>query len=786
MGIQPLNSNHRFRPSVQLASLLDTLPDALFFLDIGATIQYANAKASALMGISSQDLPGHLFWQSAPHLVTTALYQAVGEAMRTQQSQEVHYRSPITRRWLRGQLFPTSEGLAILIHSLEQEPTCFPASVCHSDQHYRDFLEHSAERVAILTPEGLILEINQRLLTDAQVQREEVIGKPLTAFPLWASVPRAQGQLGAAIEQASRGETVRFETYICPHPGRCLDLAVALAPRYAANQQVEYLICTGFDITRYKRVEEELRTLVDAVPQFVWIRRPDGSIAYSNRRSHDYARMMSEQRPEDEWFPQLAPNDRQCIQGMWRTAPRTDITYDEATSLQFVHPEDRERVLALQRQGWEAGEPYEFEYRLRERQPGAYRWFLSRGVPLRNEEGQIIQWVGTCTDIDEQKRTEDALRQSQERVNHLMNSSVIGIFFAEGDKVVEANNTFLRMTGYSWDVLSQRRLTWDSLILPTLKSSLAQQAHQELVVQQYTTPFETELVCKDGSRLDVLMGGVAFHGETLQGIGFVLDNSARKELERRKDTFISMANHELRTPLTAIKIQTQLLKKRLVRQGLHEAAAALSRVEEPLTLLEWLVGDLLDVTRIQAGRLEYHWEPVDLDALLQDVTNTMQQMDPTHIIAVRGTISRLLLGDKGRLAQVFLNLISNAIKYAPDALLIDIEASASAETATVAVRDHGIGIPQEQCEKIFERFYRVNVDLPHDITWRGKIVGVAHHKVHNKGAYNENHISVCRTYCTLLFAFQSGLRSSLDRSASFHRSYTGHKVASPGVSFSRV
>ena len=63
--------------------------------------------------------------------------------------------------------------------------------------------------------------------------------------------------------------------------------------------------------------------------------------------------------------------------------------------------------------------------------------------------------------------------------------------------------------------------------------------------------------------------------------------------------------------------------------------------------------------------------------------------------------------DKGRLAQVFLNLISNAIKYAPDAPLIDIEVSASAETATIAVRDHGIGIPKEQCEKIFERFYRV-------------------------------------------------------------------------------
>src|SRR5215469_9808432 len=98
---------------------------------------------------------------------------------------------------------------------------------------------------------------------------------------------------------------------------------MTLTPQYAANQQVEYLICTGFDITRYKRVEEELRTLVDSVPQFVWIRRPDGSIAYSNRRWHDYAQRMAEQDRGDAGFQQMPPADQQCIQGLWPTTPRT-------------------------------------------------------------------------------------------------------------------------------------------------------------------------------------------------------------------------------------------------------------------------------------------------------------------------------------------------------------------------------------------------------------------------------------------------------------------------------
>jgi signal transduction histidine kinase len=187
----------------------------------------------------------------------------------------------------------------------------------------------------------------------------------------------------------------------------------------------------------------------------------------------------------------------------------------------------------------------------------------------------------------------------------------------------------------------------------------------------------------------------------------MLDNSARKELEQRKDDFISMASHELRNPLTSVKMQAQLVRKRLERQGLHEAAAALSRVEEPVKRLERLTAELLDVSKIQAGRLEYIRETVDLDALLWEIADTMQQTHPSHSILVRGTVGTSLIGDRNRLEQVFTNLLSNASKYSPGAETIEIDLSASPETVTVSVRDHGLGIPREQRDKIFDRFYRV-------------------------------------------------------------------------------
>ena len=98
-----------------------------------------------------------------------------------------------------------------------------------------------------------------------------------------------------------------------------------------------------------------------------------------------------------------------------------------------------------------------------------------------------------------------------------------------------------------------------------------------------------------------------------------------------------------------------------------------------------------------------------MDALLREVTDTMQHLHPSHTLLLRGTEQTgqtSLMGDPDRLGQVFTNLISNAIKYAPNAETVEIDLDAPEDAVTVSVRDHGLGIPREQREKIFERFYR--------------------------------------------------------------------------------
>jgi PAS domain S-box-containing protein len=426
-----------------------------------------------------------------------------------------------------------------------------------------------------------------------------------------------------------------------------------------------------------KRAEGEIHTLVDAIPHLVCIASPNGSITYSNHRLLEYLAMTQEQVQGYGWLAGVHPDDRHQVREAWQTAIQTE-------------------------------KPYEVEHRLRDGTSGAYRWFLVRGMPQRNVQGTILHWVGTWTDIEEQKRVEEALRQSQERIRSLIDSNIIGIISVEmeGEVVVEANGVLLHMTGYSREDVRSRTLSRRK-ITPLEQAPLFERAIQEITTQGQFTPFETEVICRDGSRLPVVLGGVLFQEQPPQLVSFVLDNSARKELEQRKDDFISMASHELRNPLTALKMQTQLVRKRLEKQSHHEAATALSRMERPVKQLERLIAELLDVSKIQAGSLEYVQEPVNLDALLREVTDTMHHLHPSHTILVRGSVQTSLTGDRDRLGQVFTNLLSNAIKYSPHAKTVEINLSVSEEAVTIRVQDHGLGIPREQRDKIFERFYRM-------------------------------------------------------------------------------
>ncbi len=197
-------------------------------------------------------------------------------------------------------------------------------------------------------------------------------------------------------------------------------------------------------------------------------------------------------------------------------------------------------------------------------------------------------------------------------------------------------------------------------------------------------------------------------GEFNGGVIVFRDVTTEREVERFKDDMFSMASHDLKTPATVIKAQAQLLKRQF-RAGSadnEDVEEGLAMIADQADRLSKLLNLLLDLSRIEAGRLELDLAPTDLRAMLSNMARAIQSTTEKHHIRVHAPHGVIGHWDTRRLEEVVQNLISNAVKYSPDGGTIDVLLETSDQNATVLVRDRGIGIASEDVSRVFERFYR--------------------------------------------------------------------------------
>ncbi len=237
----------------------------------------------------------------------------------------------------------------------------------------------------------------------------------------------------------------------------------------------------------------------------------------------------------------------------------------------------------------------------------------------------------------------------------------------------------------------------------------------EIIRQPYGT---TLPVLVNAIGLDARMLGLtAMVGTEPQPAAIVVhqDVTALKEAERLKDEFIGIAAHELRTPLSVLKGFVQMLLLQTARGNGPQLAdwqmEAIQDIDRATARLVELTEDLLDVTRLQAGRLNLHLEPHDLVALTRRVVARLQITSERHSIVIRSHPEYVVANvDVQRFEQVLTNIVNNAIKYSPEGGEIDIlvRAELGNNTAVISVQDHGIGIPASQQGRIFGRFMRAD------------------------------------------------------------------------------
>lgn len=197
-------------------------------------------------------------------------------------------------------------------------------------------------------------------------------------------------------------------------------------------------------------------------------------------------------------------------------------------------------------------------------------------------------------------------------------------------------------------------------------------------------------------------------GRPVRMLGATSDVTEQKRLEEDKNDFISIATHELKTPVTSLKAYAEVLEQKFRRSGDEESAQHLAKMNAQLDRLTSLIGDLLDATKIEGGKLQMQRDLFAFDDLVSEISEELQRTTDRHELIVRDDSRKKVLADRERIGQVLTNLISNAIKYSPHSKKIVITSKATLGEVLVSVRDSGVGIPKAKQEKVFERFYRVS------------------------------------------------------------------------------
>jgi PAS domain S-box-containing protein len=324
-----------------------------------------------------------------------------------------------------------------------------------------------------------------------------------------------------------------------------------------------------------------------------------------------------------------------------------------------------------------------------------------------------------AADLIERKQAEEALKESEMRLQTTLNASRMGSWDLDLQTgAVIWNKQQYKLLGLDWASLKDVPLTPDRLFryIHPEDSSRAEKRLQAAREGKGDYEDSFRIVrANDGEIRWMARYGrktKARDGSYSHLSGVMYDITEQKNLERQKDEFIGIASHELKTPVTGITIYAELINGIFREKGDEEHVELSEKLILEINRLVKLINDLLDTTRITKGHLPLNLEEFDLDALIEEIMGSLKFSSSDHQIIFHPPQPLKVRADRNRIHQVITNLLSNAIKYSPDSREVHVMTETTEEGVKVSVKDTGIGIPEELQPKIFNGFSRVS--FPHN------------------------------------------------------------------------
>lgn len=460
-----------------------------------------------------------------------------------------------------------SEIIGISVVATEvTEQVLAEIKLAETEYKFENLIKESDYSIALYKGEDLIIDMANDTMLHTWGKDKSVIGKKLAE-----ALPELDGQpfinILKDIFKTKKTYAAKEDKVLLEVDGilKTLYFNFSYKPLINPNGEVYAILNFATNVTdlvlakkEIEEKEEKYRNLADSLPIIVWTADKDGNIDYYNKKWYEYTGFEG-------------------------------IDNREAATHKILHPDDINRAMQTWNNSQKNKSPYEIEYQFRDyKSEDSYRWFLGRAIPIKDPNEDVIQWIGTCTDINE-----------------------------------------------------------------------------------------------------------------------------FKQFQQQKDNFLGIASHELKTPLTSLKLYSQYLEKNLRKQDDNNNADVAKKMDDQINKLTALVNDLLDVTKIQNGKILLNKSDFNFDELVNEII-TEQQMSTSHRIYLEAENIGNIYGDRHRISQVMSNLISNAIKYSPNSDKIQITTKLTEEGCVLfSVRDYGIGIPEDKKDKVFEQYYRVSGSKEH-------------------------------------------------------------------------
>lgn len=554
------------------------------------------------------------------------------------------------------------------------------------------------------TPDAIILAVNDAFLKAASRIRHDLLGKSL--FEVFPANPDDEEDTGewslrnslARVIATGEPETMPVQRYhirvVLPNGEVGFEerfWSVGNTPIFGEDGKLLCISHITTDITDQIRAqmakresEDRFRLMADAVPQIVWITDSEGRVEFFNQHWSDY----------------------------------TGLTYEPETAAEVaaavVHADDIAVTMERFDQARRDGVTFLVEHRIKSAS-GHYRWFLVKGEPYRDPcTGQITRWFGASVDIHDRKQTEQAFRETADRLEFTLDAAKIGEWYL--DLVNDDAHRSLRHDqcfGYNELLPEWGFETFIQHVHPEDREQV-EKRFEEALAELKDWHFDCRVIWPDGSVHWIAAHGTIYHNDAkaTKMSGIVLDVTEQRQVEealrqegKRKDEFLAMLAHELRNPLAPISAAAQLLQiARLDEARVHHTSQIIGRQVRHMT---HLIDDLLDVSRVTRGLVELENAPVDIRHI---ITDAVEQVTPLiqsrrhHLALLLPPDTTMVMGDKKRLVQVLANVLNNAAKYTNEGGNLLLKTDVHEAYLLIEVSDNGIGMTPELVAHAFDLF----------------------------------------------------------------------------------